>query len=1002
MADIRYYFSNENAYIEHHYLSVYFEDCVRSLLETRRRSNALKFDINEYIRDYFNQIKLDQHVLGRDYQFIYFTPLNRKSFIGHLWTNYFTKQQEHCSTITLKEFHTNICTLCPDFPYTMVESAAQIIVDNVTSDCRIDYIDLLYAFQLRFFYDEFINETQVLFRTLKNRLNFHVPTENKANANTLTNNDKHEQTTQRTVLIEALEKLSTKVRFSFPPLSIINEILMSSDNNNSHYHHFNYNDFLSWLAKSEKLNQHIGKAPSTIKLFRKSSQSNVINTPTSPSQSITPDLLQKLPTTPPVLGQIALPPLTSISTSLQKQPTLIREKPIKQQQPANVNNIIMKRSQSASSVIKVNTIPDHDEQKHSESESESHSSAFQPSNEMKLTFYGLYKQATIGPSKEPRPAFYNYVNRAKWDSWNKYRLLTKDQAMTEYINEIRKILETMPQTNEVLEFTNLIGPFYEFVEDNPNNNKSMMMKKQAANKSITDKNLYNTLTNGFILYVVLVGNGDHLYSNGEPSTRNNVQQLATSGNAPSSPSSSSPPSSSDVDGEDVDIYDDPSDRLSLNQSPRDDEDQNFPTGINQHINNNFDNMIQDEQTDNVNSNQQLIVIDHHLNDQSNSPSPNHLLTIPQQTQPQYKRKKMNFNNQSTTNNNTRNSNASSITDGLLIKPSFHSVGGQNDSDHSSMNIRSSIRRTRGNNSNVSYRQLSSNSHRQPSENANAHSLNSLSNNGNGDRDHESDNNDGTNTQREILTMLIKLQHDVNNVLERLNRLETSTFIQNTIAPWLPLSGFRKQTAAFLLLWPFAVFAIIRLLLHAKVIIRLESNDIVQNEHLGIPKAVFVEDVDSFMQQSENPSADVVLKRLDDLNGKYRFMEMNLLQKKKRLKSKLPDIKMCLDMVEQLRKYREKNTNMETNFLLAHNLYGKAAIPPTDKVCLWLGANVMLEYTLDEAEELLQGNQKTAQSTMEKVDDDLDFLRDQITTTEVNMARLHNWNVKRKQTEKSQS
>jgi prefoldin subunit 5 len=172
------------------------------------------------------------------------------------------------------------------------------------------------------------------------------------------------------------------------------------------------------------------------------------------------------------------------------------------------------------------------------------------------------------------------------------------------------------------------------------------------------------------------------------------------------------------------------------------------------------------------------------------------------------------------------------------------------------------------------------------------------------------------------------------------------------------------------------------------------------EHLGIPKAVFVEDVDSFMQQPENDSADTVIRRLDDLNSKYRFMEMNLLQKKKRLRGKLPDIQICLDMIEQLRKYKEKDTNMETNFLLAHNLYGKATIPPTDKVCLWLGANVMLEYTVDEAEELLRGNQKTAQTTLEKVDEDLDFLRDQITTTEVNMARLHNWAVKQKQQNKN--
>lgn len=81
------------------------------------------------------------------------------------------------------------------------------------------------------------------------------------------------------------------------------------------------------------------------------------------------------------------------------------------------------------------------------------------------------------------------------------------------------------------------------------------------------------------------------------------------------------------------------------------------------------------------------------------------------------------------------------------------------------------------------------------------------------------------------------------------------------------------------------------------------------------------------------------------------MEMNLLQKKKRLRGKLPDIQICLgdfsffpfflssndhmisdvDMIEQLRKYKENGKDMDTNFLLAHNLYGKATIPPTDKV-----------------------------------------------------------------------
>lgn len=34
-------------------------------------------------------------------------------------------------------------------------------------------------------------------------------------------------------------------------------------------------------------------------------------------------------------------------------------------------------------------------------------------------------------------------------------------------------------------------------------------------------------------------------------------------------------------------------------------------------------------------------------------------------------------------------------------------------------------------------------------------------------------------------------------------------------------------------------------------------------HLGIPEAVFVEDIDSFMKQHGNDTADTVQKRLDE-------------------------------------------------------------------------------------------------------------------------------------------
>ncbi len=89
-------------------------------------------------------------------------------------------------------------------------------------------------------------------------------------------------------------------------------------------------------------------------------------------------------------------------------------------------------------------------------------------------------------------------------------------------------------------------------------------------------------------------------------------------------------------------------------------------------------------------------------------------------------------------------------------------------------------------------------------------------------------------------------------------------------------------------------------------------------------------------------------------------------------------------------------DIETEFLLSDQVYAKAEIPPTKTVCLWLGANVMLEYSLPDAEALLTKNKETATKQLGQIAFDLDYLRDQMTITEVTMARLYNWDVRRRQ------
>ncbi|KAF7283791.1 prefoldin subunit 3-like [Rhynchophorus ferrugineus] len=172
----------------------------------------------------------------------------------------------------------------------------------------------------------------------------------------------------------------------------------------------------------------------------------------------------------------------------------------------------------------------------------------------------------------------------------------------------------------------------------------------------------------------------------------------------------------------------------------------------------------------------------------------------------------------------------------------------------------------------------------------------------------------------------------------------------------------------------------------------------KKSYAGIPEAEFVDDVDAYMARAENNGdADEVLKKLDSQHAKYKFMKYNLISKKKRLQNQVPELKRSLTMIEKLENQKDE---FETQFLLSDQVFAKAKIPPTETVCLWLGANVMLEYSLEDAKKLLTQNITAAERNLGNVDHDLDFLRDQFTTTEVNMARVFNWNVKKRQMEKA--
>lgn len=116
-----------------------------------------------------------------------------------------------------------------------------------------------------------------------------------------------------------------------------------------------------------------------------------------------------------------------------------------------------------------------------------------------------------------------------------------------------------------------------------------------------------------------------------------------------------------------------------------------------------------------------------------------------------------------------------------------------------------------------------------------------------------------------------------------------------------------------------------------------------------------------------------------------------------LRTRLPEVENSLRLVRSLLEKKQKGiTNGVVRYSLSNQIFAKAEADYTvGTVNLWLGANVMLEYTYEEAIEFLQANYERTVNELELVTQDLAFVRDQIVTSEVNVSRIYNWDVRRK-------
>ena len=169
---------------------------------------------------------------------------------------------------------------------------------------------------------------------------------------------------------------------------------------------------------------------------------------------------------------------------------------------------------------------------------------------------------------------------------------------------------------------------------------------------------------------------------------------------------------------------------------------------------------------------------------------------------------------------------------------------------------------------------------------------------------------------------------------------------------------------------------------------------------NLPRVNFINDVRAYLSELALPT-EKILQKLQDEYSKFKLIERKLLQSHASFSSKVPEIEKNLEVIEFLNTAPQENSTGEagsyipTTFSLGDTLYVDGEIKvekPTQSLGVWLGANVMVEYAIDEAKELLNRNLTHLKKNIANTSEDLGYIREQIIVLEVNMARVYNNDV----------
>uniref|UniRef100_A0A3B3YN80 Centriolar satellite-associated tubulin polyglutamylase complex regulator 1 n=1 Tax=Poecilia mexicana TaxID=48701 RepID=A0A3B3YN80_9TELE len=246
----------------------YLNDAVTQLLD--HKEEYTQFGLVRYFAEYFSSVKNSNHVLFRELNYIRATQHNRASFIRVFW-RCFRQIGKSGDLLSVPEYRSLLQLLCPDFPLEAVQSASRdanqktvVLADDI-SDGLMSFSDFIYAFQLQFCYQEFLDSVQVIYQDLlagKSPNTVIVPTSSSVEqlVSVATEESDREEQQQDAVDSSTLAECVDALCERFKHRTCLREVLEQTDK-------VSYYGFLQSLANHESINQTIGALPSKEELL---------------------------------------------------------------------------------------------------------------------------------------------------------------------------------------------------------------------------------------------------------------------------------------------------------------------------------------------------------------------------------------------------------------------------------------------------------------------------------------------------------------------------------------------------------------------------------------------------------------------------------------------------------------------------------------------------------------------------------------------------------------